>query len=252
MRILKPATIARRVGDQINATMAKMTRFFDPSEFQMLRWTDELRKLTKADAKEAYRWQAMLHHMTGNSVEMENSLLNASKLGLHSSEIATDYLTAYANLTMASKALPHYHTGVDIRNGNILDNINVGVAVGLFQRANELLEQATAAKLELPKEFNMDLVKSAAHVLRAKNVTDNVCAQVVDAAGEVLRGRGLFWLGQSPVLILNEVNHTVGLEYRVAVDYAEAALMTMETAEKLIDRDLDTQPFYVTFLGAKA
>ena len=252
MRVVKPATIAKRVGDQINESMLDMTGFFEPHAFRILRWRDELQKLMKADAKEAHRWDAMLHHMTGNATEMERSINNAIALGLPASLAATDFLTGFANLTMAGKALPHYQKSVDIKYGNLLDSVYVGVAVGLFQRADVLFEQALLAKLEMPKEFDVDVVKTAAHLLRSQGVTDELCAQVVDAAGEVLRGRGLFWLDQSPKLMVNDLTKTVGIQYRVAADYADAALMTIETAEKLIDRDLDTLPFYVTFIGAEA
>lgn len=252
MQILKPATISQRVGEQINASMLRMTHFYQPTDFAVLRWMDELKQLMRANAMEAYRWQAMVHHMTGDSLEMERSLENASRLGLSVSSVADDFLTGYVNLTMATKALPYYRSGIDIKNGNVVGSINIGVAVGFFQRALELLEQVMLAKLELPEEFNVNMVKCAADVLKAQNVNDDLCAQVVDAAGEVMRARKLFWLDQSPVYTINEVSRTVGLQYRVAVDHAEAASMTMETAEKLIERDLDTLPFYVTFLGSKA
>lgn len=250
MQVLKPATIAQRIGDQINTAMIAMTTFFEPNEFRILRWSDELNQLMKANAMEAHRWHAILHHMTGNVGGMELSMQNASRLGLQPSDFSGNLLIGYANLTMASKALPHYRSGIDVKYGNISGGLSIGLAVGLFQRANELLEQLGLAVLRVPKEVNMDKVKLAAQLLRSQGVTDEVCATVVDAAGEVLRERKLFWLDQSPEYFVNDVSGTVGLQYRVSVDHSEAALMTMQTAEKLIERNLDTLPFYVTFLGA--
>lgn len=252
MQVLKPATIAQRIGNQINTAMIAMTTFFEPNEFRILRWSDELNQLMKANAMEGYRWQAILHHMTGNVGGMELSMQNASRLGLQPSDFSGNLLIGYANLTMATKALPHYQSGIDVKYGNISGGLSTGLAVGLFQRANELLEQLGLAALSAPKEVNMDKVKLATQVLRSQGVTDELCATVVDAAGEVLRERKLFWLDQSPEYFVNDMSCTVGLQYRVSVDHSEAALMTMQTAEKLIERNLDTLPFYVTFLGASS
>ena len=193
MQVLKPATIAQRIGNQINTAMIAMTTFFEPNEFRILRWSDELNQLMKANAMEAYRWQAILHHMTGNVGGMELSMQNASRLGLQPSDFSGNLLIGYANLTMATKALPHYQSGIDVKYGNISGGLSTGLAVGLFQRANELLEQLGLAALSAPKDVNIDKFKLAAQVLRSQGVTDELCATVVDAAGEVLRERKLFW-----------------------------------------------------------
>lgn len=93
------------------------------------------------------------------------------------------------------------------------------------------------------------LGKSAADLLKKLGVTDEQCAQVLDAAGAVLRERGLIWMNEQPNLIIDHEMQTVGMHYKVDVSYDEATDMFCELNDKLYPKNLLSLPFIVAFEG---
>jgi hypothetical protein len=252
MANLQPATIAKRIDEQINARMLKMVRFIDANDFQMLRWEDEIQQLQQVDASNAFVLLALIAHMRGEIDALEQHMQSADRLKHPFIISGMARLCAYSNLGFATKALDYFRNCVDIKNSNIIESALTGCSIGAFQRMGTIMDQAKAANLEFPYGPQMAIVGEAAMVLQRNGVTDDQCAKVVDAAGEVLRNRKLFWQELYPQITVNEEDGTVAMRMRVDATAKEASEMTIETADKLIAQDLDTLPFYVHFLGARA
>jgi len=252
MANIQPATIAKRIDDQINARLLSMSSFIEANDFQMLRWEDEIRQLQQADAASAFICRALLAHMRGDIVAMEQHMLAAERLKHPAISSGLARLCAYSNLGFATKALDYFRGCVDIKYGNLCESAVTGCCIGAFQQLGTIMDQARAANLELPYGSQMAIMGQAAMVLQRLGVTDDQCAKVVDAAGEVLRNRKLFWKDLYPQITVNEQEGTVAMRMRVDTTAQEASVMTIETADKLIAQDLDTMPFYVHFLGMQA
>lgn len=252
MANIQPATIAKRIDNQINARMLEMARFIESNDFQMLRWEDEIRQLLQADASSAFVLRALIAHMRGDAEAMEQHMLAAEKLKHPTISSGQARLCAYSNLGFATKALDYFRECVDIKYGNLNGSAVTGCSIGAFQQVGMIMIQAKSANLELPYASQMTVMGAAAVVLQRLGITDDQCAKVVDAAGEVLRDRKLFWQDLYPQISVNEEDGTVAMRMRVDTSAQEASAMTMETADKLIAQDLDALPFYVHFLGSRA
>lgn len=248
----QPETIAARIDSQINARMVEMSAFIGANDFQMLRWEDEIRQLQQADASSAFVLRALISHMRGDIEAMEQHMQAAETLKHATMSSGLARLCAYSNLGFATKALDYFRQCVDIKYGNLSGSAVTGCSIGAFQQVSKLMDQAKLANLELPYFGQLTAMGDAAKVLQRLGITDDQCAKVVDAAGEVLRDRKLFWQDLYPQIAVNEEDGTVSMRMRIDATATEAARMTLETADKLIAQDLDTLPFYVHFLGAKA
>lgn len=252
MANIQLATIAKRIDEQMNARMLNMSKFIDENDFQMLRWEDEIKQLQKADAACAFSCRALLAHMRGDIDAMEQHMSTAERLKYPQESSGMARLCAYSNLGFATKALDYFRVYVDIKYGNLCESVVTGCCIGAFQQVGTVMNQARAAKLELPHANQMATMGQAALVLQRMGVTDDQCAKVVDAAGEVLRSRKLFWVDLYPMITVNEDSGTVAMRMNVATTAAVATAMTLETADKLISANLDQLPFYVHFIGSAA
>ena len=67
-----------------------------------------------------------------------------------------------------------------------------------------------------------------------------------------MRSRRLLWVNRSPDFYVSPHGDFVKIDYRVDVSAKEAALMSFEMMDMLIERDLAGLPFSVDFLGVAA
>jgi len=249
MTAAKLATIGERLFNQLTQRMRETDRFLSPTDFSVLRWHEEIGQLAKADPPHASILRSMLAHMMGDVENFERNLDRAGVIGATNMQVAMSKLTGYSNLGFATKALDIYRNFVDIRYQNLDDNLCYAGICGGFQKASTLMKQARLANLELQERGLLTKLSEAAETLSHWPVSDDQCAQVIDAAGEVLREHELFWQETYPRFSVNPKSGTVSMKLRVNATPEFAAEMTMSTADKLIDRDLASLPFYVSFVG---
>lgn len=252
MSNIQPATIGQFISKKLNERLLGMTSFIEQTDFGLLRLEDDAKKLAKSDAPEAWRNLALIALMRGNVDAFEQRMANAEKLSNDPVANGLARLCGYTNLSFASKALDLYKKVVDIKHGSLGAAAVSGISIGAFQQIARVMTQARAAQIVLPHAEQMALAEKAAAFLQPRGVSDEMCARVVDAAGEVLRGHRLFWSDLHPKISMNDADGSVSMCLKVDSTYQHASAMTMETAERLIAEDLDTLPFYVSFLGTRS
>ena len=96
------------------------------------------------------------------------------------------------------------------------------------------------------------MASDVSSMLSKNGVDDDVCAKVVDVAGEVLRKHRLFWTGPQQTLFVDGQTDAVLMRFNVDVSFEQAASLNLEAIDLLIERDLDTCPFKIDFVGAHA
>lgn len=251
MSTQQPATIALRTIEQIDECLSTATDFQSQTDFFQYRMEDELVKLQKVDAIEAFKGRAYLALLRGDLQGIEDNLDKAERLRGESIFTGMPRLICYGGLLYATKALNLFAHYVDVQNGTLSKGVVIAASIGAFQQYANVRAQAHRANIELPFVEEMKEFDEAVDLLREYEVSDADCAKVMDAAGEVLRNHGHFWNGDFHKLTLDKGFGSVGMQIQVCITAQEAASMTLETADKLIERDLDTLPFYVSFLGIK-
>ncbi len=214
-------------------------------------WIREIEKVMKIDAVHGSLLKAKLGEAHGDIEQVDYWLNNAQRLGVKPYQMAVNMLVAYCNLGYGSKALQVFRDHVDISHGNIGDTIWLTPGVGAFKYMKHLMEQAKRGNVELP-ETNLALSQSVADLLALSDVSDDACAQVIDVAGEVMRKRKIFWLGDMANFVLDHESSSVLMRFSVDASYQEASAMSTEAVELLIDRNLDTLPLMIDFVGTHA
>lgn len=223
----------------------------DDKSISYQKWCREAENVMRVDAAMGSIVKAKLSEAHGDVVRADYWYDNFVKLTKNHSAIAVYQLVTYSNLGYGSKGLQVFREHVDISHGNIGETIWLAIGVGAFQYMNELIKQAQRGKLELP-ELNMALSQEIAELMAASGTSDDTCAAVIDVAGEVLRKRRLFWLGDHAKFILDKHSNSVLMRFSVEASYKDASRMTMEAAEILIERNLDSSALMIDFVGAHA
>jgi hypothetical protein len=249
MSVIQPATIENTIQSQLNVHIDKMARHDDATEFQLASWNREIGKLAKVDRATACLYWAMLAHVQGKVEDTESFLRESATLKVNPYELDDMSLTVYSNLLMASKSLKFFNQFVSIENQNIGMAINRALICGAFQGTIKLMNQAEAAQIDLTSNIVLKKQYQAALILKKLNISDEDCAKVIDVAGETLRSHKLFWIGRSPKIYSNTDFQFVQIKFEIKATPENAAHMTSETVDKLIELNLHDLPLSVSFVG---
>lgn len=248
----KKLTKGSELLDAISGFVVRASRFMDlqskPIEF--VRWNKEAEALMRANVLEGSLVKARLGEVVGDIAEVEYWIENAQMNGALRSQLAEPLLVAYCNLGYASKGLGTFRDWVDVAHGNIGSTVRLTPAVGAFEYMNSLLSKAAKAHITVEDADLWPMATEASTVLSKIGVTDDVCAKVIDVAGEVLRRHRLFWTGPRQALVVDGKADSVLMRFNVDVSYEQAAALNLEAIDLLIERDLDACPFKIDFVGA--
>lgn len=244
-------TISSEILECINSQVGSMTKFGAFTDLEKVRLNRDIKKLAVIDRGAADLHWALLAHIDGDFEKASRYLENAKNLRYTKSEIDSYELQICANLLYATQALELYKSSVNLANGNISKSLLWGLACGAFQTSRGLIEQAKSAKISLEQDsLALDIV-AASDLLKSLEVSDIVCAQVLDSAGEVMRSKRLFWMNRCPDLYVNIDVGFLRVDLRIDATPEQASKMTLELIDKLIVKSLLNIPFTVDFLGVK-
>jgi len=240
--------------ESINGFVVNATSLVDPHNkpIEFARWSRESDALMRVSVFEGCLVKARLGEVLGDVSEVEYWIDNAQKNGASRAELAEHLLVAYCNLGYASRGLKIFRDWVDVAHGNIGRTVRLTPAVGAFQYMNFLLNTAAKANITLNDGEQWPMASEASTVLAKNGVDDDVCAKVIDVAGHVLRKHRLFWTGPQQALLVDGPADAVLMRFNVGVSFEQAAALNLEAIDLLIERDLDTCPFKIDFVGAYA
>ncbi len=238
--------------DEISFFVAKSHRFLDKNDQSIFlkKWIKEADDVMRVDPIYGSLLKSKLGEVHGDIDKVTYWFNNANRLGVMPHQIATNMLVSYCNLGYGSKALQVLRDHVDISHGNIGEAIWLAPAAGAFKYMKHLIEQAKRGNVELP-EKNLALSQEVAELLDKSEVSDAICAQVIDVAGEIMRKHQLFWLGDMAEFVLDREGASVLMRFNVDVTYRNASSMSMEAVDLLIERKLDSVPFLIDFVGTR-
>lgn len=247
----QPATIAVEIGEKLNQIVSAASRLGDFSPFSKSELIQDIEKLQKSDRFNADLLSAKVAHIDGDVQTMLAALKNANANAPGAVFLVRKEKTVFcANLLLASEVLQDANSVCD-RAGDSIDREwpQAVAAIGGFQAVATLSKRVEKMKLQLENFPNMPTVLKAAEALRHLDVSDKQCAEVIDIAGNIMRGRGLLWKNRAPDFYVSPEGDFVKIDYRVAVSAKEAALMSFELLDGLIENNLAGLPFCVDFLG---
>ena len=251
MTALVPQKVASLIVQEVNEYITIAERHMLEDDPKYLDWLNRIEAMNVPELAglRAYTY-ALVASVRGDVYDFERSIADARRGDVERSDILVLQLIGYANLSYATKASSAFQQHVDIKNGNLQGHLNIGACIGSFQRVSELMVQAKRANLDLRWGAIEEWARASA-ILADRNCSDEECAKLLDVVGEVLRPRSLFWLDAHPKVLPDEEQGTVLLRFRVAVSPDEAATMSGEYVQKLVEAGLDDSPLMVNFVGVK-
>lgn len=250
MTSLQLKTISGEIGDRIQNQILNMTKFGEISEFEKISLKREIDKLAKVDRGSADLWWAVLAHTDGDFEKALSHIENAKKLRHSKLSIQTAELSICSNLLYSTRGLSIFSDLVSVENGNLSNSLISALVTGAFQTSKDLVVKAgTSVDLNGIKFLNE--IFEAADFLKSNDVTDGMCAQILDLTGEVLRSHKLFWMNLHPDFYVNIDEGFIKLDFRVDVSPEHASKMTVELIDRLIEKSLLGIPLTVDFLGVK-
>lgn len=245
-----PKKVTEQISEEISALMPTLARYIDPSDPMILDWTDRLEKAMPAGRKAYFIAMSMVYHMTGNIDATEKMFARAATQGASEFEILSYRIHQYENMGFQSLALGACRQILSLRTFGPETGLHRAIGCGGFKLAADLLKQAELMKVDLQNVSQIDSIRHVAKAAEGElGVDDVVFARVLDLAGKQLRKRQLFWLGRHPGIDFDEEMRTVGIRYSVDVSADEAAAMTDDFIDNVINEGLENVPITVRFLG---
>lgn len=248
-----PQPAADKVNDllkEVEVLFGSAKRFYSQNHLYIRRLFKEAENMKNVSQTWSWIFRASIHGVVGEHDESMRLLDLADRLG---DLDRTWYLQTHFSLnnkllyaSIAQKKCSEYTGFVHLHLHRAVEHL---IFCGAFQKIEQVMERIHKANLSIRSPEFAQLGRSAAYLLGKLGVTDEQCAQVLDAAGTVLRERGLIWMNARPNLIIDQEMQTVGMHYKVDVGYDEATDMFCELSEKLREQDLLNLPFIVAFEG---
>lgn len=243
-----PQTIAHGLRERLGEFLAKQTRYADVESFDIKWFLREAAKLANADACSGSVAKAEIYHVCGDFKQALYWLENAERFRPEW-QIDRARLIVHANLGFFSQAARWFREVAEPESVIFQPLFSLGLTVCSFDHMIAGASTAEGAQMELDKSA-LRVAEKGAAVLARNGVTESDLLSVVDVAGEVLRRHRLFWLDENPVIRSYSDDEGAGLLYqlKVGVSSSEAASLTDEVIELLIDRDIDVPGISFSFI----
>lgn len=246
-----PVTTIEVAGREMDAAIVDLGHFLANDDERVVAWDAEIDKSFLKEPGFAHAGWAQLAQLRGDIEMVEHHVARSKKNGFDAQMVNHIAFMAYANLLYGTKGSALAQTHVDVKFQNIGKSIGTVASLGAFSRVNTLLVQAEAAAIDISHVKQIDTIKLMATEMSQAGVSDAEFAKVIDAAGDVMRQRRLFWLESQPRF---GFDHGIGcamIRHRVDVLPSEASSMNLELATILLDRRLEHVPLTVGFVGVK-
>ena len=111
----------------------------------------------------------------------------------------------------------------------------------------QFLSSLEALKKANKASFDFSGGERIAQAMQEIGVSEEKSTQIIECVGDVLEKHHLCWHDEEPGYTIQ--SGEVGALFKVDVSPAKAAELDAELAEALIAKDLDTEPFFVSFVG---
>ncbi len=248
MTIPAPQTIAQDISRKVVDLLDQSDKFLT-SDMRVTKLLHEAGKVQGIDAAAGMKLKAAICVAQGNPTEANRLMKSVALLTGEDGDWVTKVLGINQHFLLASVAQQHVAKIDRIPDNELLSYCEILVAVGAFSATHKAVRRMDAKHLKFRAESLAEVACIAHEVLGSVGITDSQCARVLDAAGEVLRAHQYRWHTASPRLTVDRERLEVALRIPVRASVEIASNMNNDLAELLIDRELDTLPFFVAFRG---
>jgi len=249
-----PQDKASDIWERATEWMRTIKRSDQVNWFVMKRLVKDCEDLAKTDAVTANLYLAVIYGMTGD-IERAEYCLRVVEGNRQVHQARLWRVLVYANSLRASQAAALADEAFAHREDvPFVALMNALSAVGAV---HSIVKAADNAHMRNEVLVNMTSLleknRRAAAVLDKQGLTQQDVTAWMDLAGEVMRNHHLQWLGDGPLMDVFDDEEDCSVNYRFMVWATpdEAAKLTFELTEKVVDHDLDLKPgITVSFSGS--
>jgi hypothetical protein len=247
---VQPVTKEAQISESLRDAILAMRRHGDISASEKARIEIELHSLSKTDRKHADLLWVELYLIDANIEKIKQHLINAQHLNAAAFDLDRKRITVCANLLHATEGLTIFQRTVKIGDNDLLSMLSFAPMLGAFNFSKNIYEWAMQNMPIEAKNTSLGEFLGFADRLASLGVDDQVCASLLDLAGEVLWDEKLFWLDRQPKASIYD--DCVRLDFSVDVSPKKAAELSWAHGSKVIARNLDHVPFFIGFRGVGA
>lgn len=225
--------------------------------YDLARFADLHRRaveLSKTNVEAGNLLLAKLGSVLGNTEEVERWCRNLEHNNFRVQALHMRF-QHYVNTGYATKGQELFASVIANRSDqNLVHLLHGAIAIGAFNAAFNALEQANMRKEKIGSSDFIQKIKSNNSVVVELGLEDSRIGRMFDEAGAILREVHMNWSSYDLSIIAltrSSGGPAMSVEWPVAVTPAEAARLTWELTDRLVEKDLDIPGFSVGFLGTK-
>lgn len=206
----------------------------------------ECSKLQKVDVVRASLLKSNYYALLGDRAQSDYWLRNANANG--AKDLSAPYQEAnFFLMGYISDAYDCFDKAFLNRDNRLaLPYIHKALSCGWFRKACWILDQLDLKGV--PAEI-LQLAETGQRIVEHLKVTDEqICALMNEAHG-LMREKGLIWLDHLPIFRMVEQDAQLRITYRVSLTPEDAASLTWQLIDRLIDKNLDSLGLVVSFQG---
>lgn len=211
-------------------------------------------ELSKSDVGDGNLILAKLASVLGKDEEVERWCRNLEHN--HHKEMAMHMrFQHFVNMGYATKGQSLLPDIIANRSDqNLVHLMHGAIAIGAFNAASNALESADMRHEHLRRTQFIDKIKAQHPVVLELGLEDTVVAKMFDEAGALLRETRMNWSSYDlSIIALTRASGgpAMSVEWPIGLSPADAARLTWELTDRLVEKDLDVPGFSLGFLGVK-
>jgi hypothetical protein len=241
-----PQTIFEKLLIRLIANIGGRRQFMSENDLFVISMFDEAKKLKNANFDEHIALLAMLHTECGNHAEALRNARLWHERNPQTPDVIENLIILGRKLLKPSVVrlvLPDYTEKPNLFSGELCLNIMV---LGFYKHFISALEALGKAGKPLQDSGMQDYARVAI-LLRDSGISEEKSTKIIECVGDVLEKHHLCWHDGMPDYTTQDGE--VGAWFKVDVSPVRAAELDVELADALITNGLDTEPFFVSFVG---
>lgn len=249
-----PQLKANAIIEQVSSIIVSATTYLSPDDMVIRRLLREAEDSIVAYPAAGHSALACVYQLVGDAERTKYHIDNAIRL---SNDLVwvVNRSAILSNLGFASEGQKSFKAVVAPENGWMKVVWNQGFALGAYRTMNDALVGARKLKLDI-EQLDASTVERAAKVMEKLNLSDADVALIFDAAGEILRKRRLFYLGQAPRTVVWDGDGRmpfIKIIFKTSSSPQATQDMYLELVDKVLERSLIAHSAVsVEFEGATA
>lgn len=239
MTTAAPALNTESIRDGVRDLLLRATHFVPTDSLQYRRLLAEANKILKANPAFGHLVIGFVKHVTGDLESVRRHMDNAIRLGSAEQTTKEVALSCFINLGAFTEAKQFFAECATPQQGRFTYNYDKGICCGAFRQLIDFEEYAMKMHLDLEAIPLHEKCIEAVHVLDKTGSTDDEISSLLDIAGEVMRRKNLFFIGERPDLYViddQRTGHCVHLTFSIAESPEVVSELMFELAEAAANR----------------